>query len=155
MSKQIITQKASDNPYFHKDFHIAFNYGIEYIHKKFGEEAVREYLIQFARALYIPLMKAIGEEGLVAVKDHYERIYKIEGADFDMKYSKDELIIRLSSSPAVMYIKSKGYVVSQLFNETVDTVNKTICENSRYAFEMSEYKEENGAYVLRFYKKQR
>lgn len=153
MPKQSLTQKASDNPYFHKDFHIAFNYGIEYIHKKFGEEAVREYLIQFARSLYAPLMKAIKEKGLVAIKDHYERIYKIEGADFDMDYSEDELLIRLSSSPAVMYIKSKGYVVSQLFSETVDAVNKTICESSQYEFEMLEYKEENGAYILRFYKK--
>lgn len=154
MPKQSITQKASDNPYFHKDFHIAFNYGLEYIHKKFGDEAVREYLIQFARALYTPLVKAIREKGLIAIKDHYEKIYNIEGADFNMDHSKDELIIRLSSSPAVMYIKSKGYVVSELFYETVETVNKTICENSQYAFEMLAYKEENGAYVLRFYKKQ-
>jgi len=153
MPKQSITQKASDNPYFHKDFHIAFNFGIEYIHKKFGEKAVREYLIQFARALYTPLMKAIKEKGLLAIKEHYEKIYKIEGADFDMDYSKDELIIRLSSSPAVTYIKSNGYIVSPLFNETVDTVNTIICENSQYKFEMPEYKEENGAYVLRFYKK--
>ncbi len=152
MPKQSITQKASDNPYFHRDFHIAFNFGLEYIHKKFGEESVREYLMQFARTLYAPLMEAINEKGLIAIKDHYEKIYNVEGADYDMDHSKDELIIRLFSSPAVTYIKSNGYIVSPLFNETVETVNKIICENSQYEFELLEYKEENGAYVLRFYK---
>lgn len=29
MTKEVITQKASDNTYFHKDFHIALNYGID------------------------------------------------------------------------------------------------------------------------------
>ncbi len=150
ISKQSITQKVSDNQYFHKDFHIALNYGIDYLHKKFGEEAVREYLTQFADAYYSQLKIAIEEKGLLAIKEHYEKIYEIEKAVFNMSFSQDELIIGLSASPAVMHIKANGHSVSELFYETVATVNKTICENTLYDFEVLKYNDENGAYSLRF-----
>ena len=150
MPKQTITRKASDNSYLHKDFHIALNYGIEYLHKKFGKEAVQEYLKQFARAYYSPFTNAIREKGLLAIKEHYENIYKIEEAIFDMSFSQDELIINLSASPAVMHIKAKGHSVSDLFFETVVTVNKIICENTSYDFKLLKYNESNGAYRLQF-----
>jgi len=95
MAKEIITRKASDNEYLHKDFHIALNYGIDYLHKKFGEGSVIEYLKQFANSFYSPLKRSLREKGLIAVKEHYEEIYKIEGAEFNMKFSQDELIINL------------------------------------------------------------
>lgn len=153
MPKQTITRKASDNPYFHKDFHIALNDGIEYLHKKFGKEGVREYLIQFAGAYYSPFIKAIRETGLLAIKEHYEKIYEIEEAIFVMNLSQDELTINLSASPAVMHIKAKGHSVSDSFYETVATVNKTICENTSYDFKLLEYHENNGAYRLLFFRR--
>ena len=153
MPKQTITRKASDNSYLHKDFHIALNYGIEYLHKKFGKESVCEYLTQFAMAYYSPLISSIKEKGLLVIKEHYEKIYKIEDAVFDMNLSQDELIINLSASPAVMHIKAKGHSISELFRETVATVNKTICENTIYDAELLEYFEGNGAYRLRFFRR--
>lgn len=150
MPKQTVTYKASDNQYYHKDFHIALNYGIDYLHKNFGAEAVKEYLIQFAEAYYSSLRIDIKEKGLFAIKEHYEKIYEIEDAEFNMSFSLDELVIELSASPAVMHIKASGHSVSELFHETVATVNKTICENTPYDFELLEYHEKNGAYSLRF-----
>lgn len=150
MPKQTITQKTSDNQYYHKDFHIALNYGIVYLHKEFGEDAVREYLEQFADTYYSQLRFAIEEKGLQAIKAHYEKIYEIESALFNMSFSPDELVIHLSASPAVMHIKASGHSVSELFRETVATVNKTICEKTHYDFELLEYHEENGGYSMRF-----
>ena len=153
MTKQIITQKTSDSTYYHPDFHIAFNYGIEYLHKNFGEEAVLEYLMKFANAYYTPLKKALMDKGLLAIKEHYERIYQIENAIFSLNISNNELFIHLSESPAVMYIKEKGHAVSPLFQETVTTVNKEICRNTPYECELVGYNNENGAYQLRFFKR--
>jgi hypothetical protein len=150
--KQIIEQKASDNIYFHRDFHIALNYGIEYLYKSFGEEAVREYLMQFANTYFEPLKKSLMEKGLHALKEHYEKIYKIENAAFDMSISQNELLIHLFESPAVMHIKANGHPVSSLYRETVATVNKEICKNTPYDCEVVEYEHENGAYKLRFFK---
>jgi hypothetical protein len=155
MPKEIITRKASDNPYFHKDFHIALNYGINYLHDNFGEEAVREYLAQFAASYYSLLKKSLLENGLVTIKEHYEKTYKIEDAEFKINYSPDEMNIHLFASPAVMHIKGGGHPVSPVFHETVLTVNKEICRNTPFECEMMAYNDENGAYKLRFYRRGR
>ena len=154
MPKQTMTRKASDNRYLHKDFHIALNYSIDYLHNNFGKEAVREYLTQFANAYYSPFKDAIKAKGLFAIKEHYEKIYKIEEANFDIIFSQDELIIHLMASPVVMYIKAKGHPVSKMFHESIETVIKTICMDTPYDFEMLEYHEDNGAYRMRFFRRQ-
>ncbi len=155
MPKQTMTRKSSDNPYLHKDFHILLNHGIDYLHKNIGEEAVREYLTQFASAYYSPFKRDIKNKGLLAIKEHYERIYEIEGALFDINFSQDELIIHLQASPAVMHIKAKGHPVSELYRETVATVIKTICQDTTYDSEMLEYHEDNGAYRIRFFRRKK
>ena len=78
MTKQIISQNSSDSQYYHPDFHIAFNYVIDYLHKNFGDKAVREYLKKFANAYFAPLKKALTDKGLFSVKEHYEKIFQIE-----------------------------------------------------------------------------
>ena len=45
---------ASDNVYLHKDFHGALSAGIEYLHQRYGEDAVREYLRRFTLAFHAP-----------------------------------------------------------------------------------------------------
>ena len=153
MSKEIITRNASDNEYLHMDFHIALNYGIDYLHKKFGEGSVTEYLKQFANSFFAPLKKSLNERGLIAIKEHYEEIYKIEGAEFNMNLSRNELIIHLSASPAVMHIKANGHLISELFHETITTINKTICQDTPFEFELLEYNKGNGASIQRFYRR--
>ncbi len=92
MTRQTLRQKTPDSKYYHPDFHIAFNYGIEYLHNNFGEESVREYLVQFANVYYAPLKKALQDKGLIAIKEHYENIYQIENAIFSLTISENELL---------------------------------------------------------------
>jgi len=153
MTKQIIKQNIADNRYYHPDFHIAFNYGLEYLQQNFGEESVREYLVQFTHAYFAPLKKAILDKGLTAIKEHYEKIYQIENAVFSLSSSENELMIHLFESPAVMYIKEKGHTVSPLFRETVSTVNREICRDTPYECVLDVYNHENGAYQMRFLKR--
>jgi hypothetical protein len=154
MAKEIIRQKAADNTYLHRDFHIALNYGLDYLNKKFSEDAVREYLTQFANSYYSPLKRAIQDKGLLAIKEHYEKIFEIEGARFDIRFSQDELIIHLLASPAVLHIKAQGHPVSESYYESVATVNKTICQETPFDIEMLEYHEDNGSYRVRFFRRQ-
>ncbi len=150
MAKQILTQKSSDRPYFHRDFHIVLNDAIVYLHERFGESAVREYLTQFAAAWYAPLKKSLQERGLVALQEHYKRIYTLEGAAYDMTLSADKLTIRLFSSPAVEHIKSNRQTISPLFQETVETVNREICRGTPFSSALLDYSTENGGYTLQF-----
>jgi len=151
--KQTLTRKAADNAYFHRDFHLVLNNAIAYLHEKFGEAAVRDYLVQFAAAWYAPLKKSLQEKGLAALQEHYEKIYTVEGARSEMVLTPDELTIRLLASPAVEYIKSKGQTVSTLFYKTVETVNREICRDTSFDFELAAYHSENGSYTLHFFRR--
>ena len=153
MTKQIIKHKATDSNYFHRDFHIALNYGITYLQQRFGIESVQEYLAQFANTFYAPLKNTIIGTGLSAIKEHYEKTYKTEGAQFEMNMSGGELLVHLFASPAVGHIIASGHHVSPLFHETVITVNREICRDTPFDCEMTEYNFENGAYRLRFFKR--
>ena len=78
MAKEIMDRRASDNVYLHRDFHGALSTGIDYLHERFGEEAVREYLRRFTRSYYAPLRERVKEEGLTALKRHFERLYETD-----------------------------------------------------------------------------
>ena len=69
MAIEQMVRSASDNKYIHKDFHNALNLGITYLRESYGDEAVREYLRQFADAFYSPLKKAMCDRGLVALEE--------------------------------------------------------------------------------------
>ena len=69
MPKEVMRRSASDNAYLHKDFHGALSAGIEYVYQKYGAEAVRKYLRQFASSFYTPLKADVQRRGLVAFKD--------------------------------------------------------------------------------------
>ena len=43
----IMDRRAKDNEYFHPDFHSSMNMGIHYLGEKYGECAVREYLMRY------------------------------------------------------------------------------------------------------------
>ena len=151
MPKKILTQKATDNTYYHPDFHIALNYGIDYLHRKFGDDAVREYLMQFTDSYHTPLKRALKKEGLKALKTHYEKIFRIEGADYDINFTEEELTIHLKASPAVKHIVSNGHEISPLFSETVTVVNSELCRDTPYMCEVTGYVPETGACRLHFY----
>jgi len=150
MPKERMDVKASDNEYLHKDFHGALSTGIEYLHTKYGEEAVIDYLKQFTRDYYKPLTEAIKTRGLVAVKEHYESIYKIEGGEVDFEEGPDELVMRVHACPAVMHMRANNYPIARMFVETIRTVNKTLCEGTGYTSDLMEYDEQTGRSVLRF-----
>ncbi len=148
-----IDRKAGDNVYLHKDFHGGLSAGLEYVRLRYGEQAVRDYLRQFALAWYAPLTKALREKGLPALREHYDHIFKLEGGEVHFTESPDELLIEVLLNPAVAHMKANGYAISPLFNETVATVGKTICESTPYAMEMLRYEAETGRYTQRFFRR--
>ena len=154
MTKEVMERRASDNDYLHKDFHAALSVGIEYLHKNYGEQAVRDYLREFANTFYAPLKEALKQYGLVAVKEHYEKIYKIEGGKVDITFSKDEFVLKVEACPAVVHMRQNGYIVADLFHETTKAVNEAICEGSDFVFELIEYDNQTGRSVQRFYRKE-
>ena len=81
MAKIEMERKAADNKYLHRDFHISADNGVEYVGNKYGDTGVKEFLTQFAKAYFIPLVKEYKEKGLFAIKNYIENVYKIEEAE--------------------------------------------------------------------------
>jgi hypothetical protein len=155
MAKRVMRRKAADNVYLHKDFHGALSVGLEYLKRKFGAEAVREYLRQFARAYYAPLRAALKREGLSALQRHWARIYKLEGGAIRMRLTPDELILKVRACPAVRHMRRHRYPVASLFVETTRTVNAAICEGTPFTAELLRYDQRTGASVQRFFRRKR
>lgn len=153
MGKEYIRRTASDNVYLHKDFHGALSGGIEYLEKNFGEEAVRQYLRQFTASFYAPLIEALRTRGLVALSEHFAKVYKDEGAAVRMNLTDDELFIELDACPAVTHMRQHGYPVARLFYETTKTVNETLCQSTPFAAELLEYDDETGRSIQHFYRR--
>lgn len=150
MAKETVSRKGSDNIYLHKDFHGALSAGIDYLDHSFGEEAVRQYLRRFVRSFYAPLIEDVKQRGLVALKEHFEKVYAIEGGEVEIDCSESELVIRVTACPAIKHMREHGYTVARLFVETTRTVNQALCEGSLFSAELLEYDEETGRSVQRF-----
>lgn len=150
MTKKVMRRKASDNEYFHKDFHGVLSGGIEYLHVNYGEQAVREYLRQFARSFHAPLTRAIRERGLIALEEHFAKLYELEGGTIHITRSEDELVLEVDACPAVTHMRQEGYHVARLFHETTKTVNEAICEGTPFEAELVQYDDQTGRGIQRF-----
>jgi len=153
MAKQIMRRQAADNPYLHKDFHGALSCGIEYLDRNFGESAVHEFLRGFALSYYAPLREQLAKRGLVALKEHYAKVYETEGGTVEFALSEDELVLRVAACPAVTHMRRQGYPVARLFRDTVRVVNEALCEGTPFAAELLDYDEQTGRSVQRFHRR--
>ncbi len=150
MPKLSMTRTASENTYLHQDFHGALSTGIEYLQQRYGEDAVRRYLRQFATVYYAPLTRALQLRGLSALREYLERIYTLEGGEYTLEGDDDRLMLRVVACPAVTHMRAHNYPVARLFAETSRTVYETICVDTPYQVEMLAYDEQSGASCVRF-----
>jgi hypothetical protein len=153
MAREVVRRTARDNRYLHKDFHGALSVGLEYVEDRFGEEAVREYLRRFALAFYAPLTADLKRRGLVALKEHFAKVYEEEGGEVRITLSERELRVEVEACPAVTHMRERGYPIARLFHETSKTVNETICEGTSYAAELLGYDHRTGRSIQRFYRR--
>lgn len=150
MTREVIRRSAADNVYLHKDFHGALSTGLAYVEQRFGAQAVRDYLRQFAATFYAGVTQAINERGLIALREHLDRIYAIEGGEVAITLDGDELLLEVEACPAVTHMRQHGYAVAPLFYETSRTVLAAICEGTPFVSEWLRYDEHTGRSAVRF-----
>jgi len=153
MRKLVMNKKASDNVYFHPDFHIAMNMIIEYIENRYGKESVKDYLKQFARSYYRSLREKIKKRGLNPLKKYIEQLYRKEGGKIKIESTRNFLKVHIENCPALSHI-GKKVPVAESFIETTKTVYETIVEKTGFVFEMPLYDKKTGRAILIFRKKQ-
>lgn len=149
---RVMHRKASDNKYLHRDFHISTDVGLAYVGENLGSDAVEEYLEQFARAHYVPLVKDFHTKDLAALHDYFARIYAIEEAEDAIRFdlSEEVLHVEISYCPAVSYMKSTGHEPSRWYRETTSVMYRVLAEMLDLTFTLERYDEENGATAFNF-----
>ena len=151
---EIMDRKAADNEYFHPDFHGALNSGIEYLGSNYGEEAVREYMTQFATRVYGNISEAVKENGLAVLEEKILDTYAQDKAPEAVHtcLDGDTLAVTVDWCPAVRYLTSKGVTMTKWYAATTDVVMETVAKNAGYMFSMDAYDAKTGAAKYRFWK---
>ena len=153
---EVMDRKASENEYFHKDFHSSMNMGIHYIGTHYGMEGVEEYLKRFTRNVYQSLIEDIKNRGLVSLGDKIKDTYIKEKQPqvLEMVLSPDEkmLSINIVCCPGIKHLKDTGREVSEWYRYTTEIVMKTLANDAGYLFLMDSYDEDTGASAYRFVK---
>ena len=146
MEKLFIEKKASDNKYLHRDFFVTGDIGIAYVGETYGDEAVKEYLEQYAKSYHKLLAEEVKKNGLVALKAYFDNVYEKEewSEYFQADLSEKMLTVKVKKCPAVTYMTSIGHTPSKWYKETVYTVYATLAKMCNLAFEVVYYDEETG-----------
>ena len=153
---QIMDRKASENEYFHRDFHSSMNMGIHYLGTNYGMTAVKEYLTQYTQNVYRTLVEAIKESGLAAIeakiRDTYEKEKAADALQIELAPDGSSLNVRIIYCPAVKHLRATGREVSAWYRYTTEVVMETLAEASKCHFALKDYDEITGASVYSFEK---
>jgi hypothetical protein len=135
----------------HKDFHGALSYGIQFLVDNYGMDGLKKYLRGLAKSVYAPLAKDLKEDGLCAIRKHYEDIFTLEGGKFEFREEDDTLVFDVKECPAIAHMKAQGYEISPHFCEHTRILNEAICNEAGYSSSV-DYNQEEGRCVQRFWK---
>lgn len=148
--RRVMERRASDNKYLHKDFHLSMNMLLSYIYENFGKEALIRYLAQYARAYYQPLNGELRRGDLNALNRYIRGIYAREEWAVTINNGEDYVEIVQDGCPGISHIRDKGQRPCPYYEETYNTVYRTLCEGTPFAYELEYFEEGTGACKQRF-----
>ena len=151
---EIMDRKASQNEYFHRDFHHSLDRCVRFVGESYGDGEVRELLAYYAETVLGGLIEQIKEKGLAPLEAYIRATYEKEKAP-DAVFTEidgDKLTVRVAYCPAVKHLREHGHEVSPWFSATTEYVMATIAEKSGLQFEMSAYDDQTGQTAYRFRK---
>ena len=151
-NKKVLSCKAEDNVYLHKDFHGALCYSIKYLDENYGRQATREYLQQVGRSYFAPLSKQLKKKGLSVLENHWNEVFTKEGGIFTISSDNEVLKLQVEQCPAIEHLRKNGQLCTERFCETTVIVNETICAEAGYCASCV-YQPGKGTCVQKFWKK--
>ena len=145
--------KREGKKYLHRDFHLLGDNALKYCADKYGEEAVVNFLKQFAVDYYAPRIAEMKEGGLPAVKAWLEKIYEIEEASevLHAELDGDVLTFTVDKCPVIEYARGLNQELSPYYIEQTRTLYAAIAEAAGFRFEL-EYYNSDGAAKFKFFK---
>jgi len=149
---EIIDRRASDNEYFHRDFHSSLNNGVQYLGEKYGEKAIDAYLTCYTKNVCKQALADVKERGLDAVADYIRGVYAQEKAEDAVTLSQTEksLTVTVHYCPAVRHLRETGRDVSPWFAKTTEVVMAVLADAGGLTFTMDTYDDKTGAAAYAF-----
>ena len=137
----VMDRRASQNEYFHRDFHSSLNMGLEYLGSRYGVEELEDYLRTYTRHVYARQIEAIRKGGLPALRDHIEATYRAEHAPEVLHTELKDgcLKVAIDRCPGVSQLRDTGREVSGWYPYSTTTVMETIAEDCGLHFTMGDY----------------
>lgn len=129
-TKRVLKGTSQNARYLHRDFHGALCYGIKYLDDIYGSQATSDYLRQMACEVYAPLIEAVKNKGLEALRQHWDKVFSLENGEFELFYEGEKLVLIVTKCPAVSHLKEIGQFFTHRFCETTVITNETICSQS-------------------------
>lgn len=149
---EIMDRRASDNEYFHKDFHSSLNMGVDYLGEKFGEKAVKDYLIRYTENVYREELNEITGRKLNGIKSFIEEQYSKEKAESVLTISvyNNILDVKIEKDPAIEHLKNTSRKVSKWYYLTTTVIMERIAQACNANFELIDYDVSSGKTHFKF-----
>ena len=146
---EVMDVRASQNEYFHRDFHSSLNMGVDYVGNKYGAQVLKAYLARYTQNVY---RTVIEKGGLAAVEEKILDTYRMEKADDAVKThrTETELSVEIAYCPGVRHLQSTGRQVSKWYRYSTEFVMQTLAEKCGLLFTMEDYDENTGKAAYRF-----
>lgn len=143
----IMNKSASENDYFHPDFHSSMNMGIDFIGENYGYDGVIEFLTRYTQNIYKNKIKEIKENGIDAIERHIIDIYNKERCPncVTIKKCNNSLDVNITYCPAVKHLSITGRKVSEWYKYTTECIMSVFAEQAGYTFTMHSYDYATGA----------
>ncbi|MFO7636107.1 MAG: hypothetical protein R6W96_02215 [Clostridia bacterium] len=136
--------RQEDTEAIHKEFHLATDLLLRYIHDKYGEKDVIAYLRSFAREYHGPMSFELSRGNLNVLVDYFEDIYGKEGGRIEMEFNARRLVLTIPLCPGVEYLDSIGKTPSEMHRHTYEVVFEAICEGTGVEYVLDRYNPETG-----------
>ena len=139
-------RNASDNEYFHKDFHSSLNNGINYLGERYGEAVLCDYLRTYTHHVYNKVIEDIKTNGVKAITSLIEKTYEAEKAKDVLKITEEngKTIVEIDYCPAVKHLNDTGRKVTKWFSYSTSVVMETLAEFAKVKFTLEFYDENTG-----------
>ena len=124
-----------DSGAVHLDFYRTLNATIEFISVKYGEEFLLETFRRTARDVYRSIRNGLMAGSSEELVRHWKYYMDREEGKYSIKECDDEIIMTVSTCPAVDYLKKEGIEVSPHFCRQTAEVNRALSDGTPFAIE--------------------
>lgn len=139
--------KREGKKYLHRDFHISKDLVYKYCGEKYGDDEVIDFIVNYTKAYYSPIISQIKEKGIAFLKEWIEKVYETEEASdvLHTELKDNVLTVVIDKCPVIEYMRSLNQEPSKYHIENTRTYYDTIAKECGFKFNLEYYNDDGAA----------